>query len=94
MGPLQPHHQNLAPVQFDGPKFQGRWVGVNLTQQMAAHPDGTPVKVTLASTGTIRTLPNGTKEDLRTNVGTWKIYWRLPSQEMKGGTVENGDFLT
>jgi hypothetical protein len=83
----------VAPVQFDGPKFQGRWVGVNLTQQIAtAYQDGTPVKVTLASTGTIRTLPNGTKEDLRTNVGTWKIYWRLPSQEMKGGTIENGDY--
>jgi lipoprotein-anchoring transpeptidase ErfK/SrfK len=83
----------VAPVQFDGPKFQGRWVGVNLTQQIAtAYQDGTPVKVTLASTGTVRTLPNGTKEDLRTNVGTWKIYWRLPTQEMKGGTIENGDY--
>jgi lipoprotein-anchoring transpeptidase ErfK/SrfK len=83
----------VAPVQFDGPKFKGNWVGVNLTQQIAtAYQNGTPVKVTLASTGTVRTLPDGTKEDLRTNVGTWKIYWRLPSQEMKGGSVENGDY--
>ena len=83
----------VAPVQFDGPKFKGNWVAVNLTQQIATgYRDGTPVKVTLASTGTVRTLKDGTKEDLRTNVGVWKIYWRLPSQDMKGGSIEKGDY--
>ncbi len=85
--------RKVAPVVFDGPKYKGKWIAVNITQQiMTAYEDGTPVKVTLASTGTVKTLPNGTKEDNRTEIGVWKIYYRLPSQEMKGGSIENGDY--
>ncbi len=65
----------------------------NISQQVAvAYVDGTPVKVTLTSTGTIKTLANGTKQDNRTELGVWKIYYRLPKQDMKGGSLASGDY--
>lgn len=83
----------VAPVIFDGARYKGKWVGINISQQVAtAYVDGTPVKVTLASTGTIKTLANGTKQDNRTELGVWKIYYRLPKQDMKGGSLASGDF--
>jgi hypothetical protein len=85
--------KKVAPVIFDGAKYKGKWIGVNISQQIVtAYVDGTPVKVTLASTGTIKTLANGTKQDNRTELGVWKIYYRLPKQDMKGGSLASGDF--
>jgi hypothetical protein len=87
----------IAPVKFEmGTKYKGRWVNVNLTQQVVtAYQDGVPVKVTLCSTGTVAAKVNpetGKRDDNRTNVGVWKIYYRLPSQEMKGGSKAGGDY--
>lgn len=83
----------VAQVKYDGAKYPGKWIGINLTQQIVtAYVDGTPVKVTLASTGTIMTLKNGTKQDNRTEVGVWKIYYRLPKQDMDGGSLATGDY--
>lgn len=76
--------RKVAPVQFEPARFKGRWVNVNLAQQVVtAYQDGTPVKVTLASTG---------KGKNETTPGVWKIYWRLTSQEMKGGNLASGDY--
>jgi hypothetical protein len=86
----------IAPVKFEGAKYPGKWVNVNLTQQIVTgYQDGTPVMVTLASTGTFpgKIDPTtGKLEDNRTNVGVWKIYYRLSSQEMKGGNKAAGDY--
>lgn len=74
----------VAPVKFEQARYPGRWVNVNITQQVVtAYEGGTPVMVTLASTG-IAKYP--------TELGVWKIYWRLPSQEMKGGSKAAGDY--
>ena len=74
----------VAPVQFQSGRFAGRWVDVNLTQQVVSFYEGAvPVKATLASTGTAKhpTAP-----------GTFHIYYRLTSQEMKGGSKATGDY--
>ncbi|HEY0068942.1 MAG TPA: L,D-transpeptidase, partial [Chloroflexia bacterium] len=43
----------VAPVKFEAGKYRGRWVNINLSQQVVtAYQDGTPLRVTLASTGT------------------------------------------
>ncbi|MGA7733106.1 MAG: L,D-transpeptidase [Chloroflexia bacterium] len=83
----------VAPVKYDGPKYKGKWIGINISQQIVtAYVDGTPVKVTLASTGTIKTLKNGVRQDNRTELGVWKIYYRLPKQDMDGGSLATGDY--
>jgi len=86
----------IAAVKFEGARYPGRWVNVNLTQQVVTgYQDGVPVMVTLASTGTISAgvdPATGKHDDNRTNVGVWKIYYRLPSQEMKGGNKAVGDY--
>jgi L,D-transpeptidase catalytic domain len=76
--------RKVAPVQFEQARFTGKWVNVNLAQQVVtAYQDGVPVKVTLASTGTaLHPTPPG----------VWRIFWRLPSQEMRGGSKANGDY--
>jgi hypothetical protein len=52
----------------------GRWVDVNLTQQiLIALEDGQPVLATQVSSG---------KAGHETPVGSWRIYWRLPLQDM------------
>ena len=59
-------------------------MNVNISQQIVtAYQDGTPVMVTLASTG---------KNPNPTDLGVWKIYWRLPSQTMEGGNLASGDY--
>jgi lipoprotein-anchoring transpeptidase ErfK/SrfK len=74
----------VAPVLYEGAKFKGKWVNINVTQQVVtAYEDGTPVKVTLASTGTAKNP---------TEIGVWKIYYRLPKQDMKGGSLAAGDY--
>jgi len=76
--------KKLENVIFDGPKYKGRWVAVNISQQITtAYEDGKPVKVTLCSTG---------KGENETTLGVWKIYWRLPKQDMKGGNKASGDY--
>ncbi len=74
----------VAPVKYEGARYKGKWVNVNITQQVVtAYEDGRPVKVTLASTGTAKNP---------TELGVWKIYWRLPKQDMKGGSLAAGDY--
>jgi hypothetical protein len=76
--------RRVAPVLFEPARFRGHWVNVNLTQQVVtAYENGVPVKVTLASTGKAKTP---------TEIGTWKIYWRLPKQTMEGGNLASGDY--
>ena len=76
--------RKIAPVQFEPARFKGRWVNVNISQQIVtAYENGVPVKVTLCSTG---------KGKNETELGTWKIYWRLPKQTMEGGNKASGDY--
>jgi hypothetical protein len=75
--------RKVAPVKFESARYKGRWVNVNLSQQIvAAYENDKPVMVTLTSTG---------KKKYETTVGTWKIYWRLPKQTMEGGNLASGD---
>lgn len=75
--------RRVAPIQYQGDKYKGRWVDVNIGQQVVtAYENGNPVKVTLASTGKAPNL---------TEIGVWKIYWRLPKQDMKGGSKASAD---
>lgn len=76
--------RKVMPVAYEAAKFKGKWVNVNITQQVVTgYVDGTPVKVTLASTG---------KNDNKTDLGVWKVYWRLPKQDMGGGNKASGDY--
>jgi hypothetical protein len=76
----------IAPVKFEAAKFKGKWINVNLSQQIVtAYEAGNPVKVTLASTGTAKDP---------TEIGVWKIYWRLPKQDMSGGNLASGDYYS
>jgi lipoprotein-anchoring transpeptidase ErfK/SrfK len=76
--------RKVMAVQFEGARFAGRWVNVNVSQQVVtAYEDGVPVKVTLASTGTSKNP---------TELGTWKIAWRLPKKDMTGGSKAKGDY--
>ncbi len=76
--------RRVEPVQFEPARYKGRWVSVNLAQQIVtAYQGGTPVMVTLASTG---------KAKHETTPGVWKIYWRLPKQEMKNGNLASPDY--
>ena len=76
--------RRVAAVKFETARFKGKWVNVNLSQQVVtAYEDAKPVMVTLASTGKAKTP---------TDLGTWKIYWRLPKQTMEGGNLASGDY--
>jgi lipoprotein-anchoring transpeptidase ErfK/SrfK len=76
--------RRIGPVIFETARYRGKWINVNLTQQIVtAYDGGTPVKVTLVSTGKAKTP---------TERGTWKIYWRLPKQTMEGGNLASGDY--
>lgn len=76
--------RKIAPVKFEAGKFRGRWVNINLSQQVVTAYDGsTPLRVTLASTGT---------KKYPTEVGVWKIFYKLPKQDMDGGSKERGDY--
>ena len=67
----------VAPLAPAAIRHTDRWVDVNLTQQTVTAYDGDlPVMVDLASTG---------KPGHETDVGSWRIYWRLPAQDMSGG---------
>lgn len=76
--------RTVAPVKFEAARYKGRWININISQQIVtAYEDGAPVKVTLTSTGTSRNP---------TELGVWKIYHRLPKQDMKGGSRATGDY--
>jgi hypothetical protein len=76
--------KKVAPVKYEGARYKGRWVNINISQQIVtAYEDGKPVMVTLTSTGT--------KKD-PTELGVWKIYYRLPKQDMKGGNLASNDY--
>ena len=76
--------RRVMPVKYEPARYRGKWVNVNISQQVVtAYEDGTPVKVTLASTGTVKNP---------TEPGVWKIYYRLPKQDMDGGSLAAGDY--
>ncbi len=76
--------KRVEPVVFEPARYKGRWVNVNLAQQIVTgYENGKPVMVTLASTG---------KTEHPTIPGVWKIYWRLPKQEMKNGNLASPDY--
>jgi lipoprotein-anchoring transpeptidase ErfK/SrfK len=76
----------LELVKFEAAKFRGKWINVNITQQIVTAYEGAkPVKVTLTSTGTAKDP---------TELGTWKIYWRLPKQDMEGGNLASDDYYS
>ena len=76
--------RRVAAVKFETARFRGRWVNINVTQQVVtAYEGGVPVKVTLASTGTAKNP---------SELGIWKIYYRLPKQDMDGGSLAAGDY--
>lgn len=78
--------KTVAPVKFEGAKFKGKWINVNISQQIVTAYEGAkPIKVTLASTGTLKDP---------TELGTWKIYWRLPKQDMEGGNLASDDYYS
>jgi lipoprotein-anchoring transpeptidase ErfK/SrfK len=76
--------RKVAPVKFEGAKYPGKWVNVNITQQIVtAYQGGTPMMVTLASTGTTKNP---------TEIGVWKIFYRLLKDDMEGGSKATGDY--
>lgn len=76
--------RKVAPVIYEGARYKGRWININISQQIVtAYEDGRPVKVTLTSTGTAKNP---------TELGVWKIYYRLPKQDMKGGSLASEDY--
>lgn len=78
--------RKVAPVLYEPARYKGRWVNVNISQQVVtAYENGKPVLVTLASTG---------KGKNATDLGVYKIYWRLPKQDMKGGNKAAGDYYS
>lgn len=76
--------RQVAAVKFEAGEFRGRWVNINLSQQVVtAYEGSTPLRVTLASTGT---------KKYPTEVGVWKIFYKLPKQDMDGGSRARGDY--
>ena len=76
--------RKVAAVKFQNARYSGKWIDINITQQtVTAYEGGTPLKVTLVSTGKAKTP---------TEIGSWKIYWRLPKQTMQGGNLAAGDY--
>jgi len=71
-----------GPIKIPVPqqRLVGRWIDVNLTQQtLTAFEGQNPVLQTLISSGTISHT---------TNVGRWKIYYRLEKQTMENREVD------
>lgn len=66
------------------PPTSGKWIDVNVTTQtVTAYEGSTPVKSVVASTGVARTP---------TVLGTYKIYRKIQSQTMSGGSQAMGDY--
>lgn len=79
---------NGAPAQLGGvvtnPPTTGKWIEINVTTQtVIAYEGSTPVKSVVVSTGVTRTP---------TVLGTFKVYRKIPSQTMSGGSQATGDY--
>lgn len=79
---------NGAPAPLGGivinPPTEGKWIEINVTTQIVTAYEGpTPVKSVVVSTGVARTP---------TVLGTYKIYRKIPSQTMSGGSQAAGDY--
>ncbi len=73
----------VDPLQVPTTFHPGRWIDVNLTQQMLIAFDGAqPVMVAQIASG---------KAGHETPVGSWRIYWRLAKQDMDGGDDTPGN---
>jgi len=74
--------KRVADLDMPGIMHPGRWIDVNLTQQTLIAFEGTqPVLATLVSTG---------KAGHETPVGSWRIYWRPPLQDMSNHNSQAG----
>jgi hypothetical protein len=75
--------KQIAPLAVPTKMQQGKWIDVNLTQQtLIAYVDARPVLLAQISSG---------KPKYETEIGSWRIYWRTPKQDMDGGTDKPGD---
>lgn len=79
---------NGAPAPLGGvvvnPPTTGKWIEINVTTQtVTAYEGSTPMKSVVVSTGVARTP---------TVLGTFKIYRKIPSQTMSGGSQATGDY--
>ncbi len=79
---------NGAPAPLGGivtnPPTTDKWIEINVTTQtVTAYEGSTPVKSVVVSTGVARTP---------TVLGTFKIYRKIPSQTMSGGSQTAGDY--
>lgn len=79
---------NGAPASLgaviSNPPTSDKWIDINVTTQTAtAYQGATPLKGVVVSTGVARTP---------TVLGTYKIYRKLASQTMWGGSQELGDY--
>jgi lipoprotein-anchoring transpeptidase ErfK/SrfK len=73
----------LAP-RAKNPPTAGKWIDVNIARQTVTAYVGTkPIKTVLTSTGT-RLHPTVT--------GTYRVYAKIPSQTMTGGSRAAGDY--
>jgi lipoprotein-anchoring transpeptidase ErfK/SrfK len=73
----------LAP-RVKNPPTQGKWIDVNITRQtVTAYFGPRPIKTVLTSTGTWRHP---------TVIGTYRVYAKIPSQTMTGGSRARGDY--
>lgn len=82
------HSSFIAKVEdinrVDTPAFTGRWVDVNLAQQvMTAYIGGTPILVAQTASGT---------KAHATDVGTYGTFWRLVMQRMQGDNQFSDDY--
>ncbi|MEP7199634.1 MAG: L,D-transpeptidase family protein, partial [Chloroflexota bacterium] len=75
----------LAPP-FANPPTSSKWVDVNIAAQtVTAYFGSTPIKTVLTSTG-VRAHP--------TVVGTFRVWAKVPSQRMSGGSRARGDYYS
>ncbi len=79
---------NGAPAPLGGivtnPPTTSKWIEINLTTQtVTAYEGSMPIKSVVVSTGVARTP---------TVLGIYKIYRKIPSQTMSGGSQASGDY--
>lgn len=77
-----------APAPLGGtvvnPPTMEKWIDINVTTQtVTAYEGSTSIKSVVVSTGVTRTP---------TVLGTYKIYRKIPSQTMSGGSQATGDY--
>ena len=77
-------HADSSSRSISNPPTQGHWVDVNISRQkVTAYIGSTPIKTVWTSTGT-RVHP--------TVVGTFRVWIKLPSTRMRGGSRARGDY--